>query len=320
MIEGYWELETAAGEVLALQYPNGGLTRIAGVGMPPADYATQKAPGQHGSSHLGYVLADRAVQTGFAWRGRGGADCLFQRRAGVLYPIFSYLSHPLKLRYANLSGDVRELWNFWYQDGLGRDSDAVGDGVETAVAAWVARDPVWYDPTLHSYTVTVATGATGDELVFDTPAGVAGPTAIFGTAHYLTFGSSAINVTLNAGQITTVGDWFTFPVITVLGPASDFEIENVTAGYEITMDYDIAAGETVTLDLRYGYKTVTTDALAPPDDNLAGLVPSTDDLADFCLWGTRQVAGGANDVRLFCGNATSATRITVAWYDRYLAV
>jgi len=293
---------------------------LAGIGLPLAQYVTQKAPGQHGSSHLGYTLKDRTVQLGLAWRGRGSESCLAWRRAQDPYRALNYLDNPLIIRRILLNGSMstRELHDAWYAGGLERDSDEVdGSGaIEQPAIQIEVRDPVWFDPTLDSYTVTTATGATGDELVFDTPAGVVGPTAIFGTADYLTFGSGAINLTLNAGQITTAGDWYTFPTITIVGPASDFEIENVTAGYEITMDYDIPAGRTVTFDLRYGYKTVTDDL----GTNLVGYIPPTDDLADFCLWPDPLAAGGANEIRIFCGNATNATSITVAWYDRYLGI
>lgn len=317
-IEGFWEIEDSYGNIWNLQYPQGGLQKLTGTGIPVAQYATQKAPGQHGSSHLGYVLEDRTVQIGLAWRGRGSVDCLYDTRVNYPYSYLHYLHNPLILRRALISGVVRELHNVWYVGGLERDSDKVlgRNTVETAAIQLHVRDPIWFDPTLYSYAVTTAAMATGDELVFDTPGGVVGPTAIFGTADYLTFGSSTINLTLNSGEITTAGDWYTFPTITVVGPASDIEIENQTAGYQITMDYDIPAGRTVTFDLRYGYKTVTDDLGV----NLVGFVPATDDLADFCLWPAPLATDGENDFRLFAGNATGATSITIEWYDRYLAI
>jgi hypothetical protein len=316
--EGTWEIETSLGEVWHLIHPGGLLNRIAGVGISPAIFASQKAPGQHGESHLGYVLDVRTVQMGFDLDGTGGnQECLVEVREDNPYLHLNYLVNPLKIR-RRLPSKVRELWDVWYVGGVERDSDSVSvpPTVEGLAMQFVVKDPVWYDPTLNSYAVTVDSGASGDELVFDTPAGVGAPTAIFSTADYLTFGSSSINLSLTAGEITNAGDWPTFPTITIVGPASYPEIENLTSGHLITLDYDIPIGRTVTFDLTYGNKTVRDDL----GTNLAGLVPSTDDLADFCLWGTRQVAGGANDIRLFCGGATGATSITIAWYDRYLAI
>lgn len=324
--EGTWEIETSLGEVWNLIHPGGLLNRIAGVGIPPAIFASQKAPGQHGESHLGYVLDVRTVQMGFALDGTGGnQECLVEVREDKPYLHLNYLVNPLKIR-RRLPSKVRELWDVWYVGGVERDSDSVSvpPTIEGLAMQFVVKDPVWYDPETGEYAVTTATGATGDELVFDTPAGVGAPTAIFSDSmtappvplNYLTFGSSAINTTLVAGEITNAGDWPTFPTITVVGPASYPEFENLTSGHLITLDYDIPAGRTVTFDLSYGNKTVRDDL----NTNLAGLVPSTDDLADFCLWGTRQVTAGANDMRIFCGGATVATSITFAWYDRYLAV
>ena len=324
--EGTWEIETSLGEVWNLIHPGGLLNRLAGVGIPSAIYASQKAPGQHGSSHLGYVLDDRTVQMGFDLDGTGGnQECLVEVREDNPYFHLNYLVNPLKIR-RRLPSKTRELWDVWYVGGVERDSDTVSvpPTVEGLAMQFTVKDPVWYDPTARAYAVTTATSATGDELVFDTPAGIVGTTAIFSDSmsappvplDYLTFGSSAINTTLVAGEITNAGDWPTFPTITIVGPASYPEIENLTSGQIITLDYDIPAGRTVTFDLRYAYKTVRDDL----GTNLAGFVPATDDLADFCLWGTRQVALGANNMRIFCGGATVATSITIAWYNRYLAV
>lgn len=327
-IEGFWEIETSGGDIWRLQYPAGGLMAMSGVGLPQATYATQKAPGQHGDSHLGYVLNPRTVLLRAAWKclWESGTynDGLWRRRIASPYPHLNYLSNPLILRRVFKDGITRELWNVWYVGGVERSSDSGDNRVETSAIELVARDPVWYDPDEDEYEIELEDMETGDELVFDTPGGVAGPTAIFSDSmsappvplDYLTFGSSTINITLNSGEIATAGDWYTFPTITIVGPASYPEIENETSGYIITMDYDIPIGRTVTFDLRYGYKTVTDDL----GTNLAGYVPATDDLADFCLWPAPLAANGENDIRLFCGGATGATSITIEWYDRYLGV
>lgn len=319
-LEGLWEIETNSGIIWGLQYPSGGLQALSGYGIPTAQYVVQKAPGQHGTTHLGYVLNDRILQGAVAWRcasvrSRYG---LYERRMADVYPGLNYTDNPLIFRRIMLDGVIRELHNVWYTGGVELDSGNGDSRVQTSPLELVARDPIWYDPDLRAFVAELAMMDTGDELVFDTPAGVVGPTSIFGTANYLTFGSSSINLLLNAGEITTNGSWFTFPTITILGPAAGFEIENQTSGQTIAMDYSIGAGETVTFDLRYGYKTVTTDALAPPDNNLVWTISDDSDLAEFCLWHDPWAAGGANDIRIFCGNATGATRITVAWYDRYL--
>jgi hypothetical protein len=316
-IEGWWELETAYGDIWQLAWPSAGIQRIAGMGLPPAEYAAQKAPGQHGSSHLGYALNDRTIQLSLLWRG-GSIECLRDRRKVDVYPHIGYLYAPFILRHKGLDGFIRELHDCWYAGGLERDSDAIDDIAkgETVAIQLLVRDPVWFDPTVRSYTVNTALLLTGDELIFDTPAGIAGPTTIFSTPNYLTFGSSSISVTLGAGQIATLGDWYTFPRIVVIGPANQFEIENITAGYTITFDYYIAAGETVTFDLRYGYKTVTNQI----GTNLVGYVPATDDLANFCLWPVPLAALGRNTIRLFAGGVSSATRIAISWYDRYQGI
>lgn len=318
MLEGTWEIETNSGYILTMKWPRAGIRQFSGYGLPPASHVTQKAPGQHGNTHLGYVLEPRSLQAGLAWKGTsgGGRYCIEDRRTNHLYPALNYIDNPLIVRRILQNGEMRELWNVWYVGGLTMDSGS-GDGhIQTGAVQLVAHDPVFYDPVEKSASVDITTEETGDELIFDTPGGVVGATSIFGTADYLTFGSSSINVSLDGGEVTTMGDWYTFPTITIVGPAAYPEIENVTAGHEITMDYAVPAGRTVTFDLRYGYKTVTDDL----GTNLAGYVPATDDLADFCLWPDPLATDGENEIRLFCGGATGATSITIAWYDRYIGV
>ena len=317
-LEGIWEIETNSGEILCLQYPKSGIRGLSGYGLVGASHVTQKAPGQHGDSHLGYALEPRVLQASLAWKGiaRSGRYCVYERRKQHIYPSLNYLDNPLKVRRYLQTGELRELWDVWYVDGLELDSGS-GDGrVQTGAVQLVAHDPVWYDPDADSHASTLADSDTGDELVFDTPAGVVGPTSIFGTVDYLTFGMSSINQSLTSGEITTDGDWYTFPTIVVTGPAVGFEIENLISGHQITLDYSIAAAEVVTFDLRYAYKTVTNAV----GDNLAGYVPPTDDLADFCLWPDPLATDGENDMRIFCGDATPATSVVVSWYDRYLGI
>jgi hypothetical protein len=312
-LEGLWEIITDSGVTLEFGRRGVGIRRMAGIGLPTAQYVTQQAPGQHGQSHLGFTLQPREVPMQLQWDG-----CLVDVRTGKVYPGLNYLDSPLTLRRTLRDQTARELRDVWYNGGLVRDSDAIGaDGfVESQAVLLVARDPVWWDSDQSSHAVTLATDFTGDELVFDTPAGVPGPTAIFATADYLTFGSSTINTTLSAGEVATLGDWYAWPVITIVGPASDPEIENLTTGQQITMDYDVPAGRTVTIDLRWGHKTVEDDL----GTNLAGYVPATDDLATFVLWPHPLATDGENEIRLFAGNATVNTSITVAWNDRYQGI
>jgi len=313
-LEGLWRIITSYGDVLELSPPSGGLRRMAGIGMPVAQYVTQQAPGQHGNSHLGFTLNPREVAMQLDWQGCELVDV----RTGKIYPTFNYIASPFILQRALPDQTVRELRDVWFAGGLGRDSDAIDvEGhVETQPITVIARDPVWWAGEESSYTITTATIETGDEAVFDTPAGEPAPTWIFATASYLTFGYSTINTTLSSGEIATLGDWYTFPTITIVGPASDPEIENLTTDQIITMDYDIPAGRTVTFNLQWGYKTVTDDL----GTNLAGYVPATDDLATFVLWPHPRATDGENSIRVFAGGVTAASSITISWYDRFLGI
>lgn len=151
--------------------------------------------------------------------------------------------------------------------------------------------------------------------------GVATVTAIAtsGANHFYGFDTTGAARCL--GAVTTVtndGDADAYPQITVLGPGLLQYIENTVTHKRMLFNMTINAGETVTIDLSPGVKTITSDwrgNMLP----YATLLPQSD-FGTFCLVPDPIAGAGQNGIRVMMDDTTGATHIHFLHYDAYLSV
>jgi phage-related protein len=62
----------------------------------------------------------------------------------------------------------------------------------------------------------------------------------------LTYGGGSIS---NSTAIVNVGNWTTYPVITITGPVTNPTIGNVTTGQYMTVNYSLTNTDTLVIDL-----------------------------------------------------------------------
>ena len=83
------------------------------------------------------------------------------------------------------------------------------------------------------------------------------------------------------------------------------------------LDYNIAAGEIVTISTEYGNKTVTNE----DGDNLIGTLTTDSDLATFNIAPDPTASDGENVIRVQGAGADSAvTNMVVKYYNRYIGI
>jgi len=272
-LEGWWEIETSAGQVWSLTYPELGITRLTGSGMPSASQATQRTPTQHGSAWLGFALDEREILIGLLWKGKW-STCLSGRRRQVYQP-FSYLAGPLTIRRILPNQEVRELRYCRFGGGLEGDSDDQWDDTETSAVRLVAYDPTWYDPSPHS--CAVAESATITDLV-------------------------------------TLGDWYSYPTITIGGPCSSFELVSATTGQRLRLTYGIADGEIATLVTNPHCLSATLG----DGTDLEPYIPPGDDFGGFCLW--PKPLAVTNEWVLTVAGTDAGSTFAFSWEDRYQGI
>lgn len=207
---------------------------------------------------------------------------------------------------------TRELRDVVYDTGFGSGFGSVHSGATRMATQLrlIAYDPVWYGK---ARTNTEAPG-TGSTLAFEFPLNPGlGGERDFDTIEFgggTSFAARTFNIYYN-------GTWPAYPVVQILGPADDPILTNNTTGEKLEFDgYNVAAGEVVTIDTRFGFKTVESDI----NGNIVGYLTTDTDLATFHLEIDPVAAGGLNSFTYSALNTDSDSRLTVRWTDRWVAI
>lgn len=272
-----------------------------GEGLPPLDYVTQRGPFQHGETVHDYFLRPRTVQLIVRkdfrnrmayWEGRSRLLDLLKpnRQTG------QGMTNPGTLRKILPDGSKRDLDCYLTQ---GPDFNPRGSGWDewafTESLRFVAYNPVWYNPTQKSLVLTSA----NSQLVFP-------------ITFPITFTGFAVS-----GTAAYKGTWIEYPTITITGPLNGVNIQNTSTNERIILTHNIAAGQTATLDLTYGMKTIELN----DGTNLMPYVTSDSDLAAFHLGADPEVANGNNSILVSGGGDTpGVTMVAMLWKDRYIGI
>jgi len=301
----WWEIITADGLRYRLENFSGRwVINLSGDGMPPIRYLAQRGPFQDGVTVTDFFLEPRTVELVLR-DGRCTRQQYWDARALAL----DRLRPNRSTNGAIMPARLRKI----LPDGTKRDLEVfVDDGLRfttpTAPAGWdefafeepirlFAPDPTWFSPTEVDVVFTLATQS---QLVFP-------------ITFPITFGTGILSVSQN---ITYAGSWPSFPVITLQGPLNGPSITNVTIGEEITLAYDIPLGETVTIDLEYGRKTVVNNL----GTNLIGTVDSGSELGTWRLEVDPRAPGGVNDIQVTGSDADANTAVSLAYFTRYIGL
>lgn len=271
------------------------LTGIDGIAAAPVARITERGPMQHGESDLGYRLQPRRIA--LTLMARGGDEAAWFARRGELLRIFRSSDNPVRLRITSGSM-VRQI--DCYLSGTMEMTPEIGVaprwqkvGIEL-----YAPDPTWYDlvPTTLEYS-----GGGGEGTMVPTPV----PTFV---------GASDLDQTQ---VVQYAGTWESYPVIRIVGPIEDARIENTSTGEALDFaGTTIAAGHYVEIDCRYGRKSVTDDAGA---NRIADLAADSN-LATFHIGAHPDVLNGINAIRASGLGVSSATRVRLTYYTRYVGV
>jgi hypothetical protein len=193
------------------------------------------------------------------------------------------------VRVTSPVGDQREI-TCAYSGGLGLDEKPEVSGPQTQRAPITFRcwDPYWYAVS------SIVTPHTIGET----------PTFFPIFPIRLSASQIVVDTTLN-----NTGDVETWPVWTLTGPGSVIRLRNITTGKMIDLStLVLAAGESVTIDTRPGFKTITRD----DGTNLFPYIT-----AASSLWSLQR---GVNSVHLeMSGASAGSSALTSSYKPRYLS-
>lgn len=110
------------------------------------------------------------------------------------------------------------------------------------------------------------------------------------------------------------GTWQSYPTLVFTGPMSSPTVIHEGIDEYIKMEYDIPAGDVVTIDISQG--TIEDNHGV----NLMGTLTADSALATFRLVPEPELPNGTNRVRLVAGSATADSDFEVQYYTRYIGI
>ena len=286
-----------------VQYPLFGgrraLLGFAGLEMPGIRYISDGGPFINGERVRDYRLDSRIIdlqlyESGCSrqarWDNLGEImDAVRPNRGGV---------GQLLVVLPDWTERAIDAWILSGPDGTYKGSDSLLAFDIRENLRFLAPYPIWYDPAANSLTFAVS--------VSDSCLPTCLPTCL---------GSGLI---VASATITYPGTFESFPTITLTGPMNHPEISNDTTGETISLEYDIASGETVTVATSHDGALVYNNVGV----NLIGTVADVNDLTTFSIRPAGvSVPGGVNVISVTAsGGTVGMTAVTIEYYDRYLGV
>lgn len=273
------------------------LLGIDGTGEAPVHRIEERGPQQHGATDRDFRLDPRAVQLALWVQGDSLADLETKRKA--LIDALRPTSAAKSLRFTLDNGEVYQI------DGHSGGSltmplEAGAGFTLRSGVTFRASDPTFYDPDLA--TITYYLG------------GSAGTAGVVPMVVPMFVGAS----TLDASETVQYdGTWRAYPTIRIYGPISGPKVTNSSTNEVLEFSgVNVAAGDWYTVDLRYGYKTVTNSSGV----NKVAELTTASDLATWHIADDSEVTDGTNVIRVTGTSATGATRIALLYNERYVGI
>ncbi len=273
------------------------LLGMSGLGMPTYTRFSESSPLQEGITDTGYRLQERLISIilGFNEKDLAG---YYQRREDLLR-LWRPDMTPGILRITLPTGKVREIQGHLLNGLEFSDSDR---SYVTQKTSLVVRcpDPTFYDP--EAVYIDFGTGGGGsDNLIIPMPVPMFVGASLFETTKIIPY----------------EGTEKTYPQIIVTGPVTDLVIKNLTTGDKLDFSgVTIANGDTYTLDLRPGYKTVVD---AAGNNKIADLTADSD-ISTFSLQPHPIALNGDNGIQVNGISTTAATNVSFLYYIRLLGI
>lgn len=292
-----YDLLDLRGGVIPLRAPRLVLNSVGGLGMPPIRRMVHLQAQQDGQTYIDTRLEARVVTFGLDLY----APCeqnLWDMRDDLIR-LMGEFANGFVLRVNLLPHGIRRYLDLRYMGGLEMVHDLhVSQQLQNVAFQGIADDPIFYDPT-----PVVLSYVLGD---------MAG--SFFPITFPHAFGTDEI------GTISPVvygGSWKSFPVIRIVGPATNIVIENATTAETIDLGANtVDSGESVTIDCTPGQKTVTHSV----DGNVMSWLTSDSDLATFHIAPHPEASGGVNNISVTLDDAEASTSIIITYYIRYLGI
>jgi hypothetical protein len=272
------------------------LTGTVNFGMAPSHRITQRGPFQQGDSDIDYRLDPRIMSLPIVVP-TSSIDEHFTYRNKLL-DIFKPGNDTslVAVFYNDGATEIIRFINVKILSSLTMDTDSKDFNIR-GVIQLRADDPTWYDA--YGYEATLTSPILGTPTPYPKP-------------YEVPYGSAGI------GGITNVfyeGTWICYPVLTAVGPLTDLTITDAL-GHVISINTPIPASTYISIDLKYGAKTV----IDQDGVNRFAWLDINSDLINWALYPPPFVSEGINTISVSATGTDGGSSVSINWIPRYIGV
>jgi len=273
------------------------LTGTVNWGMAPSTRITQRGPFQDGDTDIDFRLNPRVFSLPIVIEANSIDEHMNARN--MLMKIFK----PSNNQAANLQvrwDNETERRNIYVKvvGGLTMDTDARDFNVRTVIQMR-ADDPSWFEDITNEQQLSAT--------VLGTPTPYSKP-------YPVPYGSSGVN---NINYTYYEGTWITRPILICDGPLTNLTLTD-TKGHIIRFAETIPDGSRVVIDLKTGNPLVTLN------DGLNGfyMLAIESDLMNWAIYPSPddEDGQGLNVISISATGSTSASMVTMTYFNRYIGV
>jgi hypothetical protein len=272
------------------------LTGTVNFGMAPSHRITQRGPFQEGDSDIDFRLDPRIVSLPFICPTRSIDEHFTQRN--LLLDIFKPGNDTARLTvtYDDTGVETVRFLDVKVLSSLTMDTDSKDFHIR-GVIQLRAEDPTWYDNNFYETPLTFP--------VLGTPTPYPKP-------YEVPYGSAGIGGIV---EVNNIGTWINYPVLTAFGPLTNLTITD-GLGHVISFDTTIPAGTYVSINLKYGAKTI----IDQDGVNRFAWLDINSDLINWAIYPSPYVYAGYNTISVSATGTDSASSVTMNWNPRYIGV
>lgn len=290
---------TADGNELVLIRPDVKLLAYGNLGASPTQFITRRGYRQNGETEVDFLLQSRTISVEL-WH---SPACDRQTYWDTRKELHDFLrpnrNGPLTFTLRTPNGDERSII-VRADPGLAFPSQSNNNNWNIQESMdFIALDPLFFDSSQAAFNLSSSTQL---QLIFP-------------ITFPITFGTS--DVFLTTGNITYLGTWKTYPILTITGPYTRANIQHVELGINIGLSVAIGAGETRIIDLTPGAQSIT-DA---DGNNKFSDLGAGSDLVDFAIYPDPEVEDGVQQITVqLVDGVDGVSTAGIAYYNRYFAL
>jgi hypothetical protein len=252
---------------------------VEGTGMPSIQRLTRAYPNADAHRDFGFSLQARLLTLKLFYQVATAA--LADLRRDAIYKIFRPFDAAMKLTITRDTGDIRQIDVHTVNANDLAQTERVGDSQIFSVTL-LAPNPIWYDPTPTTKTITPSTSSWND-------------------------------------TITYLGNCWEYPVVKIYGQVSNFTMAVITSFGTVNFNIPtIPTSHIWTFDGRLGYKTIKNQTNAGQLNNVN--TSTLNALYNFKLAPTNFISGGVHSFNGTYTAKDANHKIEIIYYNRFWGI